>query len=191
MDENSCGWAKLIQETLTSWELEQQWSKIAKKTKVEWRAEVASAAEKMNVKRLQQECHKRGRSGSQVKTKTKSIIEELEGSEYKRKPLEIMQYGSVIASRAFIMGRYGMLQCKNNFSFGNTDRNCGECGTLDDENHRMNNCVLYRAVNLYDSRSKLDFDMVYSNEIDSSLKIVDMILRIWDLGNGRNVTRTC
>ena len=61
MDENNCGWAKSIRETLSSWELEQQWNKI----------------ENMNVRRLQEECHKRGRSGSELKTKTKSITGEL------------------------------------------------------------------------------------------------------------------
>ena len=54
------------------------------KTKSEWRAEVAKAEENMNVKRLQ-ECHKRGRARSEIKTKSKSIIEKLKKPEYKRR----------------------------------------------------------------------------------------------------------
>ena len=190
IDENNCGWAKSIRETLSSWKLEQKWNKIAKKSKTEWRAEVEKAAEDMNVRRLQEECRKRGGSGSELKTKTKSIVEELEKSGYKRKALEIMHHGSITASRAIIMGRYGMLQCKANFSLGKRDKDCGSCGTLDDEDHIINHCVLYRNVNLFDSIDKLDFNIIYSDKIDDSLRAVDNILKVWDLGNGRNVTRT-
>ena len=151
---------------------------------------VEKAAEDINVRRLQEECRKRGGSGSELKTKTKSIVEELEKSGYKRKTLEIMHHGSITASRAIIMGRYGMLQCKANFSLGKRDKNCGSCGTLDDEDHRINHCILYRNVNLFDSIDKLDFNIIYSDKIDDSLRAVDNILKVWDLGNGRNVTRT-
>ena len=33
IDENNCGWAKSIRETVSSWKLEQKWNKIAKKDK--------------------------------------------------------------------------------------------------------------------------------------------------------------
>ena len=101
-----------------------------------------------------------------------------------------MHHGSITASRAIIMGRYGMLQCKANFSLGNKEKNCSSCGTSDNEDHRINHCVLYRNVNLFDSSDKLDFDMIYSDKIEDSLHVVDIILKVWDLGNGRNVTRT-
>ena len=117
----------------------------------------------------------------------KSIINEIDKQQYTRKPLEIMEYGSTIATRALLMGRYGMLACKANFSCGTNNKNCQ---TVDDENHRINFCPKYENINLYHSNVKLDYNLIYADKISVSLKIVDMILRIWDLGNGKNVMRT-
>ena len=115
MNDHNCGWAKSINETLESWDLERQWNNIAKKSKVSWKTEVTKAAEKINTETIRKECYKRVTSSVELKSKSKSIIQELDRPDYKRKPLEIMSYSSVIAARATIMGRYGMLQCKKNF----------------------------------------------------------------------------
>ena len=117
MNKNNCGWAKSINDKLVTWNLKQQWEEIRKKTKISWKAEVAKAAEKVNADRIRQECYKRGLSSTELKSKSKSIIQELDKPNYKREPINIMKQSSVIKTRATIMARYGMLCCQANFSF--------------------------------------------------------------------------
>ena len=74
------------------------------------------------------------------------------------------------------MVRYGMLQCKANFSLGKTDKSCSFCESLDVENHRINHWILYRNVNLNDSSYKLDFNLIYLDELDTSLSVADVIV---------------
>ena len=87
------------------------------------------------------------------------------------------------------MGRYGMLDCGANFSKGYGKNDCGTCGTRDDEDHRMNYCTKYQDVNLCNNNEKIDFNLIYSDCIEDNLKVVEAILRIWDLGCGKNNMR--
>ena len=189
LKENDIGWAKRIRELLDSWELEKDWSVIARKNKNEWKKEVEHAAENVNIKMLRSECHSKERGNMKTKTKTQSIIPKLDTPGYTRKPLEILNYGSTLVTRALIMGRYGMLQCRANFSNGYATRNCEKCETVDNEAHRINYCILHRNINLYDSDEKMDFNMIYSDKLEDAMKVLKIILRMWDLGYGKNVMR--
>ena len=60
---------------------------------------------------------------------------------------------------------------------------------IDDENHRINQCVLYRSINLYDSSDKINYDWIYSNDLNEVLNVVKIILKMWDLGFGKNTMR--
>ena len=120
---------------------------------------------------------------------TKSILSKLETPNFKRKPLEIMNHGSVSVVRAMIMGKYGMLKCRANFSMGLGQKNCETCGTVDDESHRINDCVLYRDINLYDKSEKVNFEDIYCDNMLTALKVVEHIMRMWDLGCGKNAIR--
>ena len=100
-----------------------------------------------------------------------------------------MEYGSVIVTRAVIMGRYGMLNCKANFSSGYGGKDCATCNKVDDENHRINECVEYRAINLYQMEEKINFNLIYSDRLEEVLKVVEIILKLWDLGFGKNTMR--
>ena len=88
------------------------------------------------------------------------------------------------------MARYGMLRCQANFSFGGQNKNCNVCQTLEEETHRINFFVIYQSVNLYNSNEKLDFELIYSDDVDVLLKVIDIVLKVWELDNGRNATRT-
>ena len=66
---------------------------------------------------------------------------------YKRVPL--LKLPS-IQTRALIMGRYGMLDCKTNYAVKYGGKNCLDCNMLDDEAHRINDCVKYSSVNRCD-----------------------------------------
>ena len=100
-----------------------------------------------------------------------------------------MEKGSVIVTRAVIMGRYGMLKCRANFSSSFKDKNCPKCNSIDDENHRMNNCILFKNINLFDSNEKVDYSLIYSDDLNDVLKVVTVILKMWDLGFGKNDMR--
>ena len=172
--------------TLGSWDLEEQWDVIALKSKGEWKNEVEKAAERINKEMLKNDCLTKERGHSKPKTKSKTILQELEKIEYRRKPLEVMNQGSIITARALIMGRYGMLKCKANFSGGNGQKLCSVCEEIDNESHRINHCEVYKSTNLYESETKIDFSMIYSDNMNEALKITDAILKLWDLGSGRN-----
>ena len=87
------------------------------------------------------------------------------------------------------MGRYGMLKCANNFSNGHGTKICEACDTIDDETHRINQCTKWRDANLYTSSEKTDYDDIYSEDTDKSFAIVEIILSLWDLENGKNEMR--
>ena len=100
-----------------------------------------------------------------------------------------MKYGSVLVTRALIMGRYGMLKCRANFSSGYGNKSCPKSNKIDDERHRINYCPVYQEINLYDCENKLDFDLIYSDDLNEILKVVEVILKLWDLGFGKNSMR--
>ena len=100
-----------------------------------------------------------------------------------------MSENNKLVARAYIMARYGMLQCAANFSCGYGTKTCRECDTIDDENHRINHCKLWYKNNLSLSVEKIDFTDVYSEDRNKSLKVIERVLMMWDLGNGKNAMR--
>ena len=63
------------------------------------------------------------------------------------------------------------------------------CGVLDDENHRINDCIKYKETNFYELGEKIDFSQIYSNNLANVIKVVEVILKLWDLGYGKNMMR--
>ena len=189
--ENNIGWAAKMIEMLEAWGLETDWDKIAKKSKGEWKVEVEIKAEEVNKKKLLEECHVKERGNLKLKTKTKTMIEEINHCEYVRKPTGILTQLTVLETRAFIMGKYGMLSCGANYTMRNGGKDCNECGELDDENHRINDCVLYKHVNLYDNDEKFRFSDIFSKDAELIKQVIKKILATWDLGFGKNTMRTC
>ena len=82
-----------------------------------------------------------------------------------------------------------MLKCRANFSSSFTDKNCPTCNTVDDEQHRINYCSLYRTINLCDSINKIEYSLIYSEDLNDVLQVVTIILKMWDLGFGKNEMR--
>ena len=183
---NDTDWARNIVKTLELWDLEQNWDNIASKSTAAWSREVEQAAEKKNKSRLYDICYSKQRGTSRLKTKTRSIAEMVQLDTYKRLPLPILQRLTTIQTRAFIMGRYGMLDCKNNFSSGYGGKMCAECNSVDNEAHRINVCVKFRHVNRCDGADKIDFEKIYSDDQDDVITVVNTILVIWDLYHGKN-----
>ena len=180
------GWIKNIEKTLTLWELETKWDKIAATKKNAWKLEVQKAAEKRNQALLLNECQTKVRGETKNKTKTKTILEKIQCKDYKRIPVSILTHLNCIESRALIMGRYGMLDCRANFSNGYGDKMCDLCGMIDDEKHRMNECEKYKGVNHCDDQHKISFDDIYHDDMERVKPVIDSILTMWDLKNGKN-----
>ena len=84
------------------------------------------------------------------------------------------------------MGCYSVRQTLKRVMGG---KNCRECNVIDNENHRINECKVWEHINLYNVNEKLDFDLIYSENTVHCIKIVERILIMWDLGNGRNTMR--
>ena len=189
LQEQNIGWAKQINGLIESWELEENWELIKTKTYKAWKTEVERAAENKNKEKILEDCQNKKRGVVTFKTKTKSIIPFLEDSEYVRKPQSFMKENNKLIARAYIMGRYGMLQCAANYSMGYGSKLCKECGVTDDEDHRINHCKLWSDINLSTSSVKLNFDDIYSNDRTKSLVVIERVLLMWDLGNGKNIMR--
>ena len=81
------------------------------------------------------------RGVQRLKTKTKTIMEKVEDKNYKRKPINTILSLSCIETRALLMSRYGILNCCANISMGHKGKLCRECGVLDNEHHRINECI--------------------------------------------------
>ena len=190
MIEYDIDWAKQIRENLESWNLETDLEKIKRKATNEWKREVSDAAEKKNREQILEECYIRSRTENKAKTKTKTLIPLLENEDYRRKPQMFMNRNNKLIARAYLMGRFGMLQCAANFSMGYGGKNCRQCGVLDDEQHRINDCEVWKDINLFTSNEKIDFQLLYSDDEQESMIIVGRILEMWDLVNGKNCMRT-
>ena len=82
-------------------------------------------------------------------------------------------------TKTIIIARFGMLECGRNYK-GNKPETCGLCDEIDDENHRLNNCIKFCDINFYDSDIKVDFRKVFSNDIDTLREILPSIQRVWN-----------
>ena len=78
-----------------------------------------------------------------------------------------------------------MLKCVSNFSNVHGTKICEACNTIDDEGQRINLCTKWWDINLYTSIEKIDYDDIYSEDIEKSFAIVEIILSLWDLENGK------
>ena len=90
-------------------------------------------------------------------------------------------------TKTIIMARSGMLECGKNFK-GTMSDSCSKCGTIDDEEHRLNNCHKWAEINNV-GKEKIDFNDIYSNDriVLNRVLNIDAIEKVWELkfANGR------
>ena len=67
---------------------------------------------------------------------------------------------------------------------------CCKCCVVDDEKHRINECVPYESMNWRDCDIKINFEDLLCKSDEKVLNVVQSILSMWDLERGRNVIRT-
>ena len=73
-----------------------------------------------------------------------------------------------------------MLECGKNFK-GSIKETCAYCNETDDENHRLNFCKQFRDINLYNNNCKVNYDDIYSSDIDVVKKLITQIEKVWNV----------
>ena len=143
---------------------------------------VDKATAELNRKKLLDSC----KGKEKLKTKTIEVARCLENDDCNYENYENVLFDLPRHSvRTIIMARYGMLDCANNYKGKYGTKLCTTCNTIDDENHRINHCKKWKN-NMYGTEHKINFDAVYTNEIDTLKQISGLIQDIWDLENNKN-----
>ena len=188
--EREIGWAKQLKELLIKWGLESDRAAIQRESTTQWKIKVKQAAEKQNKERLREECETKIRGEIRQKTKTKFVETSITHTEYQREldPL-LAKHQSIKYAKLLIMARYGMLDCANNYASKYGGKLCNVCKVIDDENHRINWCKRLESINLYNGKSKADFQDIYSRDESKCLHIVEIVASLWDLESGKNEMR--
>ena len=110
------------------------------------------------------------------KTKTKFVEAAVSDVEYKRRLNPFLaKHQSLKYAKLLIMSRYGMLDCANNFAITYGGKMCNLCKVIDDENHRLNQCEIWKHVNLYNEQNKAEFNDIYSTDLNKCLEIVRLL----------------
>ena len=150
---------------------------------------VTRKIEKTNKDRLIQSCYKTVDGIQTTKTKTQHMARDLDRRDYIRTPDNIILKTTKCEAKTIIMARYGMLQCGKNFK-GTDEVKCKTCDVIDDENHRLNYCTQWKDTNLLNSDITIDFQNVYSNDIETLRVILPYIQKVWNVKNANGTMLT-
>ena len=79
-----------------------------------------------------------------------------------------------------------MLTCGRNFK-ATMNQICKECNKVDNENHRLNECLLWSETNFREKVIKPKFDDIFSDNDTTLSEIIEKIEHVWELkyANGR------
>ena len=182
------GWYKGIKHTLSTYGLDDTFDNIKRIPKQIWKRNVQEATEQRNRQKLIDNCHKKEGDIFVPKMKTKSILETLETSDYKRNPCKEIMSLSKNECKSLIIARFGMLECGVNFK-GTMKDECRSCGTVDNEEHRLNHCINVRDVNCYDETEKSPFNLIYSENVNTIRTMLTKIDKIWNVSMGHGAMR--
>ena len=138
--------------------------------------------ESRNLERLKEMCHKKVGDNQEIKTKTASIVPIINERNYKREPQFTILKTTKKETKTIMLAKYGLLECGKNFK-GTLNIDCNICNCLDDENHRINSCIKWKDVNLFNSDVKVDFSHVYSNTIEQIRTVTSVVDKIWNTHN--------
>ena len=97
---------------------------------------------------------------------------------YQRTPRDEIMLCDKHETKKLIIARFGMLECGSNFK-GSLKELCSHCD-LDNENHRLNDCMKFRESNYYDNDEKVQFEKVYSNDMETIKDIIPKIEKTWN-----------
>ena len=173
---------------LNSYGLTDDFNVIKNTPTAAWRNIVTKATEERNKSRLLEDCHKKVNDVLIPKSKTKTIIDNLNSNVYIRKPLGELMSLSKNEGRCLIIARYGMLQCGKNFKCTISSQ-CLKCNAPDSEDHRLNVCPTFSTTNFIDNVESVPFECVFSDNVEILRKVILCINKVWDLKNGHGSMR--
>ena len=117
------------------------------------------------------------------KTKTQSIIKFLEKTDYTRAPCKEIVSLSKNDCKSLIISRFGMLECGANFK-GTSSEDCLTCRVVDNEEHRLNQCIKFRETNFYNDAEKIPFKNIYSEDVSVLHPLLKRIQAVWNTRTG-------
>ena len=79
-----------------------------------------------------------------------------------------------------------MLHCGRNYK-GTKSEICTTCGVVDNEDHIINYCPKF--VTLRESLEHIDFNNVYSDQIEVIKKVIPVIELLWNTANANGSLR--
>ena len=112
----------------------------------------------------------------------------MELSEYTRKPQREILYLTKNETKTLIIARYRMLECGINYK-GTMKSQCDLCNCEDEENHQLNICERWRQYNFIDNDNIVDFNDVYSDDIETLRSIIEKITHLWNTKNAHGTMR--
>ena len=173
------GWFKKIQSILTKYDLPTDLSIIASYRPQDWKKRVKFVLENESRTRLQNDCYKKEDGNLTEKTKTKGIADKLKDNEYDRSPVPELLLTTRHETKTTMIARFRMLECGTNYK-GTHNHICTACNVIDDEEHRLNHCSLWRDTNCYDDDEKINFESIYSNDVNVLRSIIPKIESVWN-----------
>ena len=176
------GWAKTINQSLRDLKLPTDYQTIRCYSINQWKTTVHQQIETKNTQTLLEQCYKNENGEKRRKTKTAHIIDELTQQDYTRGLRTEFRTCNRQETKTIMIARFRMLECGINFK-GTMSEICKHCSTLDDENHRLNECKMYRSINLYDEMQKVSFRDIYSSDINVIKQLIPYIERVWNTRN--------
>ena len=189
LKELNTGWYKHIQSVLKMYELPTDFDTIRLLSVGEWIYNVKKGIESKHKEKLLDDCHKMVDGEKIKKTKTSTIVDNI-NNDYVRKPLNEIKNLSKNETRTLMMARYGMLQCGKNYG-GSMQNLCPDCNCLDDENHRLNFCPKWSENNQINTCDKVSFEFIYSNDENVLKTIIPVIEKLWNTKTGHGKMNVC
>ena len=180
------GWAKTISQSLNNLELPTDYQTIQAYSINQWKTIVKQKIETKNKQTLLEQCHKKVNGEKRRKTKTTHIVEQITHQDYVRGLRNEFITCNRQETKTIMIARFRMLECGVNYK-GSLKEICKQCKILDDEDHRMNHCINYRLINLYDNKQKVDFKDIYSSDVQTLRQIIPHIERVWNTRNANGV----
>ena len=177
------GWTSQIKGKLKEYGLEESFVRIKSKSRPMWRKEVESSIEKINKKKLLDECYETKLGEKRAKTKTTFVLKRVNTENYERRAMEPIHKLNRYEAKMLILSRFHMLECGKNFK-GTLPEICPTCSVTDDEQHRLNHCTRFERTNLCNSDEKLNFDDVYESDVDVVKKMLKSIEKVWNVKIG-------
>ena len=182
LNRDNIGWVRQIKKILEKHGINQTFDEIKSISYGKWKKIVTEVTELKHKERLLEMCYSRNRE----RTKTKELIEKIQSDSYTRTQRTDILSKPRYKAKVQIMAMFHMLKCATNFKNGFTGVNCITCQVPDNENHRINNCILFKEINLYTSSLKIDFTFIYSNDEEAVERVLETVCTLWDLENGKN-----